>query len=372
MRQALLTVQDPEAHRRLEVLIQKLHTEQLITPRCVTLTLDKAPLMEVLAAIARQTSYKINAHLDEEQEKIRLSINWKGRPFWEAIDEVCSTAGLSVNLDGEDEIGLTIYNSDSYNPHVWYNGPFRFVATNISSHRNIQLAGLPRKFAQPRQPEYLSLTLQISSEPKNPIVSTHQPVLTKAMDDTGANLLPPDEDQHRYYYSPYMFRGFNQYVGLNLARGERNGNLIKELHGKVTVLLLSDTRPEVVVENIGSVNKKKFIGRSTELEIDSVSEGASGLTVTLTARQLNPKPDDYAWANTVYQRLELWDDAGLKWVGNLTGDNANISPGLASLTLSFTAPVGNKPAGKPSRLQFVEWLTHPREVEFVFKDIPLP
>jgi hypothetical protein len=87
---------------------------------------------------------------------------------------------------------------------------------------------------------------------------------------------------------------------------------------------------------------------------------------------LNPKPDDYAWANTVYQRLELWDDAGLKWVGNLTGDNANISPGLASLTLSFTAPVGNKPAGKPSRLQFVEWLTHPREVEFVFKDIPLP
>ena len=159
---------------------------------------------------------------------------------------------------------------------------------------------------------------------------------------------------------------------MNLARGGRGATAIAELRGKVTIILLSDTRPEVVVENVLAVRKKTFAGRTTDLDVDSAAEGGGGVTVTLTARQRNPNPDDYAWANSVVQRIELYDDAGQKWVGNPAANPANISPGSAALALVFTPPAGNKRPGKPSRLQFVEWITHPREVEFVFKNIPLP
>lgn len=373
LRQALRTLDDPEAARRLEVLIRKLHTERLAAPKRVTFAGDKVPVKDLLAEITRQTGYKLTPAGLGESEKARLSVAWSDTPFWQAVDDVCHRTGLQVSPDGDDEAVLSVSDNDTYNPHVSYSGPFRFVATNIGTNRNLQLAGLPRKFPPPRPPEFLNLNFQIQSEPKNPIVSFHPPELIRAVDDTGANLVPPrDDDQARSYYAPYMYRGFNQYAGLNLARGGRAATVIKELRGRVTIFLLSDTRPEIVVENVLGVKKKKFVGRTTELEIESVSEGGGGVSVVLTARQLNPTPDDYSWANSVYQRLELWDDAGVKWTGNVTGNNQANTPGAATLTLTYTPPAGNKRAGKPSRFQFVEWLTHPRDVEFVFKDIPLP
>jgi len=373
MRQALRTLDDPEAARRLEVLIRKLHTERLVAPKRVTFTGDRVPAKELLAEIARQTGYKLAVNGADNGTPVRVSVAWKDTPFWQAVDDVSTATGLQVSPDGEDESVLTVYDNDTYNPHVSYAGPFRFVASNINTNRNLQLSGLPRRFPAPRPPEYLNLNFQIQSEPKNPIVGFHPPELTRAVDDTGASLLPPkDDDQARAYYAPYFYRGHNQYAGVNLARGGRGATVIRELRGKVTVLLLSDTRPEIVVENVAGVKKKKFLGRSTELEIESVAEGGGGVTVVLTVKQLNPSPEDYSWVNAVFQRLELWDDAGLKWAGAVTGNTQANSPGVASLTMTFTPPPGNKKAGKPSRLQMVEWITHPREVEFAFKDIPLP
>jgi hypothetical protein len=373
MRQALRTVEDPEAGRRLEVLVGKLATERLLSPKRVTLKADRASVKELFAAVSRQTGYKFNlASMGSQQEKVRLSVDWKDRPFWQALDDVCNPTGLSVNPDGDDDGLLTVYDNDSYNPHVWYAGPFRFVATNIGSGRNVQLAGLPRRVAPQRPPEYLNLNFQIQAEPKNPIVSYHPPVLTRAVDDAGASLLPPKDDENvRQYWSPYLYRGFNQYAGVNLTRAGRDAALVKELRGKVTLVLLADTRPEITVENVLAAKKKKVVGRSAELEVESAVEGNGSVAVTLSVKQLNPNPDDYTWANTVYQRLELWDDAGVKWVGNVTNNLTN-TPAAVSMTVSYSPPAGNKKVGKPSRLQLVEWVTHPREVEFVFKDIPLP
>jgi hypothetical protein len=374
MRQALRTLEDPEAARRLEVLVKKLHTARLVSPKRVTFSGARVPIKGLLAEIAKQTGYKLNFANLGESEKVKLSVKWAETPFWLAIDEICNATGLQVNPEDQTEEGtLSVFDNDSYNPHVCYAGPFRMVATNIGSNKNVQLSGLPRRMPLPRQPDYLNLNFQIQSEPKNPIVGTQQPELTKAVDDTGASLIPPKEDeQNRSYFAPYYYRGFNQYAGLNLVRGGRNATVIKELRGKVTVMLLSDTRPEIVVENLLAITKKKkFVGRSTELEIESAAEANGSVTVNLTARQLNPNPEDYSWMNTVFQRLEVVDDAGVKWTAGGV-NNQNNTPGAVALTLTFMPPAGNRKAGKPSRLQFVEWVTHPREVEFLFKDIPLP
>lgn len=373
MREALRAIDDPEAGRRLEVLVKKLSTARLVSPKRITFAGDKVPVKDLFAEIAKQTGYKLNVTNLGGQEKVRLSVRWDETPFWQAVDDVCNPTGLQVSPDDQSDDGtLSVYDGDAYNPHVCYAGPFKFVASNIGSNRNLQLAGLPRKFPPPRQPESLTLNFQIQAEPKNPIVGLVQPELTKAVDDTGASLIPPKEDDaNRSYYAPYTFRAFNQYAGVNLVRGGRAATVIKELRGKVTLNLLSDTRPELVVENLTGAKKKKYAGRTTELEIDSAAEGNGGVSVTLTARQLNPNPEDYTWMNSIFQRLEVWDDAGVKWSAGGANSQTN-SPGAVSLTLTFAPPAGGKKPGKPSRLQLVDWITYPREVEFVFKDVPLP
>ena len=45
---------------------------------------------------------------------------------------------------------LNAYNGNQVNPHVDTNGPFRFIASNINSSRNLQLANLPLRGMQQR------------------------------------------------------------------------------------------------------------------------------------------------------------------------------------------------------------------------------
>ena len=94
------------------------------------------------------------------------------------------------------------------------------------------------------------------------------------------------------------------------------------------------------------------------------------MTITLSAKQLHPNPEDYSWANTIYQRLEVHDAKGIKFTPTST-NNQNQAPGAVSMTVTFTPPEGKK-AGKPSTLMLVEWISVQKEIEFAFKDIPLP
>jgi len=372
MKRAFAETDEPEVERRLEVLVKKIEYDRLVKPTRITYQAKNATVTQLIEVIVKQSGYRLSSGIPAEAAKIRMSVEWKDTSFWEALDAACETAGIIASPDeNEDGIsGLSLYGNDTYNPYIAYSGPFRCVATNIGMNRSMQLSGLPRRALAPRQSEYLNFNFQLMSEPKNPILGYHPPIITKGVDDSGHDLAISTGEEHRSYYTPNMYRSHNQYVGVNLGTPSRNANSIKELRGKMTVLLLSDTRPEITVEKILTVKKKTFVSRTTELFIESVSDSEGAVTITLNAKQLHPNPEDYSWANTVYQRLEVHDAKGIKFTPTST-NNQNQAPGSVSMTVVFSSPEGKK-AGKPSTLVLVEWIAVQKEIEFAFKDIPLP
>jgi hypothetical protein len=370
LKAALASTDDPEVHRRIEVLVEQLETERLVSPRRVTLKVKDKSVADIVAELAKQSGYPLQ-YQDGRDGVQKLSFDLADVPFWEALDRVCDAAGLNAFQQNDETGVLTLGFNDTYNPHVAYWGPFRILATNISSGRNLQLSGLSRRQPNPRQPEYLTVNLNLFAEPKAPVLGLGPPTVTKATDDTGASMLVPQaEPSSSFYPPPVGYRSFNHGFGVSLHRVNQKATAIKELRGKVPAVILSEVRPEVVVPDVLKAKKKRFPGRSVDLEVGAVDYANDVLSLELTVRRRHGDPEDYNWLNILPQRLEVTDAAGGKFqFGGVT--NQNAGPNVATSQMQFSHP-GDKKVGKPARLTLVEWVTVSRDVEFTFKDIPLP
>lgn len=382
MRAALLATDDPEVQRRLAVLVRKMDRERLVEPKRVTYSAKDKTAKEIFAEIAKQTGYKIEFN---DGSEAKYSFEFNNTPFWQAADAVANAVGFTIYAEYDDD-SIRVYNNDTTNPHVAYAGPFRFVATNIQTSRNVQLSGIPRRGGQARNTEYMTLSFQIQSEPKNPMLGVTQPVLTEAKDDLGGSLLPPKNGDGGYrsgYYNSGS-RGHNSYMSVNLTRGDRAATTIKSLKGRVGIVLLSGSATDLVVNDPLKAKKHTATGRSVEMELESVEEDANQkgtYLVSFTAKKLAPgdpeRGEDYSWSQNLWQRVELLDDKGNKYFcyGPNTHEN---NGGTVKMVLVFGTEDRRRggPAqakfGPPKKLQLIQWLTITHEVDFAFKDIPLP
>jgi hypothetical protein len=80
-------------------------------------------------------------------------------------------------------------------------------------------------------------------------------------------------------------------------------------------------------------------------------------------------PGDYTFMNTIYQRLELFDGAGVKYQ-NYGSSWGGGPAGVMNLTLTF-GHFGGK-IGSPKKFVYHHWVTKTHEISFEFKDLPLP
>jgi hypothetical protein len=363
---------DPEVSRRLEVLIRKVEDDRLSLPRRVTLKATHAPIRSVLNALTRQTGYRFSGSVGDT-ENVKLNVDWKNITFWQALDELTDQTGVLAEPDDADPGSVNLSNSDATNPFASYSGGFRTLATNMSINRSVQLSGLPRRGGLQRPNEYMSMNLQVYAEPKSPIVMTLPVELITALDNTGTSLIVPEdvENSRMSYYSPYFYKSHSQYVGINFGRPGRGATEIKELKGKVIVRLYAGSRPEVECDGLLQAKKKKFLGRFTEIEIETATVSGTSCSVTLNARALNPDRADYSWSSSVYQRLEVVDDRGNIWPPT-SCNSMTQNVGSCGLSASFGAPSSLKEPGQPKVLRLVEWLSTPQTVHFHFKNVPLP
>ncbi len=383
MRAALAATDSPEVQRRLAVLVRKLDRERLVEPRRVTLSAKDKTAKQVFDEIAKQTGYRIEFGGGGPDTK--FDFEFDKTPFWRAVDAVANAAGFVVYAEYDDET-IRVYSQDSTNPYVAYAGPFRLVATNINTSRSVQLSGISKRGGAPRVNEYMNLSFQVQSEPKNPMLGIMQPELTEAKDDLGGSLLPPANDRNNYRTSYYNsgFRGHNTYMSANLVRGDRGATVLKSLKGRVTIVMLSGTVPDIVIGDALKVKKKSFTGRTVGLDVDSIEEDANQkgvYLVSLSAKRVTPidpnRGEDYSWGNYLWHRMELVDDKGNKYFcyGPTTHNHNN---GMIQLVIQFgptdrrTGKAGPNNLGAPVKLTVSEWQTVTHEVNFEFKDIPLP
>jgi hypothetical protein len=370
---ALEKTDSPEVQRRLEVIVERLKRDRALRASRVSVHAKGLSAKTVLKDICRQAGYTLNGELNEPA---KVTLDLDDVPFWEALDKVCDPLGLAVDLSGPEDRGVVnVYSGEVTHPYTCVTGPFKFVATNISSSKSVQLSGLPRRGGGVPSSEYLSMSAQVFAEPKLPIVALGPVRLTKAVDDRGQSLIAPQEglpQSSAPLANGGYYRSLSQSLGFGLVRGDKEATSIKELRGVVPVLLLTDVKAEVEVDDILSVKNKKIAARSCDLEVVEVKQADGEVTakVVFTPRVTPEDGDNYSWWSTLPQRMVLTDDKGTRFVYGGVNEQQQGAAAV-TCTLQFSPPPDRRKA-KPATLMLTYWVTVQKDVEFTFKNVPLP
>jgi hypothetical protein len=367
---------DEEVRRRVEVLTQKVEMAALLTPRRVTLQMKNAPVSDIIKDLARQTGYKLQFQGNQQR---RMTIDMANVTYWQAMEKISNDIGLSAGYDEQQGI-VYLYEQNTHSPHTYHAGPFRFVATNFSYNRYVNLANVPLNGIDPNQQNNnnLNFGFMIQAEPKVAMLAVSPPHLSKAEDENGVSLLPRLHDNGQQFHVNYyegngFYRNFQHSTGTQMAKPSKDATRAKIVKGRVSVTLLSATKPDVVLDNL-AVGKKKLsaVGQTAEIAIDEIGEQNKTYTITMTIKRIAKNGEhDYNWVNGVAQKMELLDSKGRKYQSHGVTNFINNTSNSVHATYQFGLPP-NGEIGPAVKLVFNQWVTIAHELEFEFKDLPLP
>jgi hypothetical protein len=369
---------DPEVRRRAGELIPILEAASLLAPRRVTLNAQQQPIRQVLDAIAKQTGYRIECWVGNEQQ--RYDFQFDNQPFWQALDHVCHAAGL-VLQQGYGDNQLRLHHQDGYVPYVYYDGPVRVVANGFQHHRSIDFSFLPRTPSGSRRSESLYFSFSIFVEPRLPLLGMGETRLTAAYDSENHSMLPhptgssaDPEPFGRRWTSRYGsgYRSYSHQTQVALLPPAEKAQSVKLIQGSVPILLLANQKPEVITDKVLESKGKRVKVGATSFVIEDVTATANKqyqIKMTIT-EEGKDNPNDYTWINSLYQRIELHDEEGNKYqmYGNSWGSSG---PNHANVTFTY-ASRGNAKLGPPSKLIYYLWSTVQHQVRFEFRNLPLP
>jgi hypothetical protein len=373
---------DPEVRRRARELVPAIETAAILAPRRVTLKMSGKPLRAVFDELTRQTGYKIEFWTGNPNQV--YSFDFAGLTFWEALDRVCQAAGLALQPNyGDDRVLLQQQPQEEHIPFIRYAGAFRFVPVSLQETRTVQFGGAARNLGLPQPPDSLSLAFNIYSEPRMPLLGIGEVKLDAAFDTEKNSMVPPAAPgdfmdprfgfvrRHSARYGNGN-RSFQMQAQFALHRASLKAAGIKVIRGSVPVTLLVEQKPVVVTDKVLSAKGKKVTVGTTTFLFEDVSEmPGKQYQVKLSVTEDNrDNPNDYTWMNTLYQRIELADEAGNKFQV-YSSSWGNSGANNVQLTLTY-GQVGAAKLGTPAKFVFQSWTTLQHQVPFEFKDLPLP
>lgn len=388
---AALSNPDPEIRRRAGELHAILEQSVRLAPRLVNLREGESPLKDVLKDLSTQTGYAIETWPNLQEKPVRLET---GRmPLLQALDLVGRQAGCVIQQGfGDDRLRL---GQGQPPEHAWYDGAFRVNATNIQHFRNIDLNQGPG--TTNRRTDSLTLGMNISSEPRLPLLGVGEPRLSLAVDNLDQSLLGPapgDPDwkggaiRHVSRYGN-GYRSQSQGFSATMRRVSDRATHVKLVRGSVSCVVLVEQRPVAIATGILQAKGRTATVGTTSFTIEDVVEAPTkSVTVKLSVREAKDgsTSGDYTWLNSMYQRLELQDAEGRRFM-NQGSSWGNSGPNFAQLTFTFAPPPpgavqpngpGKRPpppkgpVGQASKLVYTVWETTEHLASFEFRDLPLP
>ncbi len=369
---------DEEVHRRVEVLTEQIERTALISAKRITVHLKNQPIQDAIKELSRLTGYKLQFQGGQART---ISIDMEKATYWQVLEKICNEGQLSPGFDDQQGI-VYLYQQNTISPYTYLNGPFRFVAQNFNYNRYVNLANLPRNGFDPNMQSEggnLSFGFMIQAEPKTPILSVSPPRLTKAVDENGTSLLPHVDENQPFVNVQYndgngLYRNFQHSTAVQMIKPAKDATQAKLVKGAVNVTLLAGVRPDVTFDNLKPGKKKlTATGESADVQIDDVVEQGNVWTLTLLIRRhvKDGEQPDYNWINGIQQKLELYDAKGNKFVSQGVTNFINNTPTSVNATYQF-GPQNNIKMGPAAKFVLVEWLTISHELEFEFKNLPLP
>ena len=252
LKTALLKVTDPEANRRLQVLLERLESDCLAEPRRVTLKVERKPAKEVFVELARQSGYQFTFDANPNRDKALVTFDWAGTPFLQAVDHLCDVLQMN-SIVNEHDGAVSVYDGDQVNPHVAYAGPFRIIATQIHSNRSLQVGGFSRRNPLARAPDSVNVNFSVQGEPKACLCALGPTTVLRATDESKNSLLladpaaPPGDDAPAGTpggdLPPPTFRSHSSDTWFAVSRGTRRSEFVKECRVRLTVAVLAEARP---------------------------------------------------------------------------------------------------------------------------------
>jgi len=177
-----------EERQRIGRIQQKLQhriAEASVRTSTVTLKGENVLLSKVLSAVQEQTGNKIvdiRGQFGHEVTDPKLSVDFQGRPFWQALDHVLDQAGLTVYPFAQERAIHVIARPENQRPRsegAGYVGPFRLEPQKIVAQRDLR---------NPAQ-KSLMLQLEVAWEPRlRPITIKQKLGELKATDESGQPL----------------------------------------------------------------------------------------------------------------------------------------------------------------------------------------
>ncbi len=374
---------DAEIRRRVADLIPKIELAVTLAPKHVSLKVSGKTLKEVCDEISKQTGYKIESWPADPRKA--YTFDFDNLTFWEALDRVCQEAGLGVQQSYGDTI-VRLQQHEAQSPYVCYAGAFRFVANSFQHFRQVDFAPPGPGRGPALHSESLTLTFTVYAEPKLPFLGMGEVRLTAAYDNEKNSMLLPPGGSDIDTMGNMMIRGrfISRYNGgyrtlaapteVRLNRPSEKATLAKVIRGTIPVTLLSEEKAVVVADDILKAKGKKTQAGNTSFSFEDVTELANTkqLQIKVTITQDNKEnPNDYTWMNTMYQRIELLDAKGNKYQVNGTNWHNN-GPNFVQMTWTYGLPPNVAKVEGPAKFIFHQWTTLPHQVNFEFKDLPLP
>jgi hypothetical protein len=367
---------DAEVRRRVEALLEPLEAALLVAPKRVNLVLNQRTIREAVAELSKLTGYKIELwpepQFNGEREKQPHNFRFVDLPFWEALDEISAAGGLVLQQNyGIDHVRLQF--QDERVPYVSHHGMFRVVAQGFSHNRNIQFGAIGRPGpAAVQRNDVMNFTFTIAAEPRLPLLGVGAVKITEAIDDQKNSMILSADRQAMFGPVYYGYnRSYSQQGQANLAGPGRDARTLKTLQGFIPVTLLLEQKPHIVVDDILSAKGKKVKIGKTEIVIDEVGKTPdNNYQLKMLVRESRKDGDnDYTWANSLQQRIELLDAKGNKYQS--FGYGGSFGPSEVNGTFTF-GQNGNVQLGPPAKLIYYDWITVQHNVPFEFKDLPLP
>jgi hypothetical protein len=441
LRQAVQST-DAEVRKRAEELLPKIEMQaesmRVLAPKLVHLIYKDTPLSDAVADFCKKSGYSIQLHdPDGKLGERKITLDTGETTFWHAFALFCEKAGVS-EASREDRIpapqllgapgaqAVILRPGRGWAPGVpgqWLlkDGKAPQRPTDDRSAARIRVLSQSDLFGKAPEGEIL-LALEVSLEPKLQWQIFQSVHLKKAVDDRNQKLMqvvPQVEGAAseplglprqlaRGGSEPFLARprvewsGMGQVIPIQLKKGAKEAQALKELSGVLTAQLLTQPQPLMVADSLDQAVGKTFKGDGDgSIKILSVQAEKEQTTIRLMLEQpsydkvvpLQPNvlagmaPQGAAPLQGVksaihhgfmdsFNGLSIQDDKGnmlpldvrqARMQMNFVQQGNGVPKQILTCTL-----VGLHGKSRPAKVVYLGRKRVTVEIPFAFKDVPLP
>jgi hypothetical protein len=379
LRELTAAADDDEVRTRAGAAIAQIENNARLGGSLVTIHLKDASPKDVFAELSRQARCDLRPFprnlWDMNRGRgfggpgnARITLDVERVPFWTAFREACTKSGVFPQQVGPDGgMGLTQGTSNYWNGPTVISGPFMVVANRIYRSDSIELAN-------PASVQHdFSMSLAAFVEPKIRVVqSSYNVRIDEAVDDNGNSLAVNEPTPEG------MSTGQQWMWNLNARLkypAEHPGKTIARVRGGMRFVVQTRSETLDVPDILSAKNVQKTIANRRIL-IKEVKKAGEQYEVQTTVFRFGLPPAEWSAMTYPGAAIRLLDKDGKPlssrgWGGGGGPDEMNYNWTFARD--SWGGGGADDKAGEPFRLVWeIPTETRPMDVDFSFKDLPMP